>query len=67
MRRLLTKNPKERLGYGGAIEIKSHSFFKDIDWTGALKKDIKPPFTAPSTPMNANVNEEDDLDSFGRV
>lgn len=30
--RLLTVNPAERLGYGGADEIKRHPYFKGIDW-----------------------------------
>ncbi|KAJ3448894.1 serine/threonine-protein kinase pkga-related [Anaeramoeba flamelloides] len=30
--KLLTKNPKKRLGKNGANEIKKHPFFKDLDW-----------------------------------
>ena len=31
--KLLSRNPIERLGAkGGASDIKSHPFFKDIDW-----------------------------------
>ncbi|GAV88121.1 hypothetical protein CFOL_v3_31544, partial [Cephalotus follicularis] len=30
--RLLTEDPHERLGAGGASEVKQHVFFKDINW-----------------------------------
>ena len=30
--RLLSRNPLERLGVKGADEIKSHAFFKDVNW-----------------------------------
>lgn len=37
---LLQRNPEHRLGSGksGAEEIKSHDFFKKIDWNQALNK-----------------------------
>ncbi|WCJ42113.1 Protein kinase superfamily protein [Euphorbia peplus] len=30
--RLLTEDPNQRLGAGGAAEVKQHVFFKDINW-----------------------------------
>ncbi|KAI9095670.1 hypothetical protein K1719_026230 [Acacia pycnantha] len=30
--RLLTEDPSQRLGAGGASEVKQHIFFKDINW-----------------------------------
>ncbi|KAL8132778.1 hypothetical protein AgCh_008311 [Apium graveolens] len=30
--RLLTEDPNQRLGAGGASEVKQHPFFKDINW-----------------------------------
>ncbi|KAI7984829.1 putative serine/threonine protein kinase IREH1 [Camellia lanceoleosa] len=30
--RLLTEDPHQRLGAGGASEVKEHSFFRDINW-----------------------------------
>uniref|UniRef100_H3APA6 non-specific serine/threonine protein kinase n=1 Tax=Latimeria chalumnae TaxID=7897 RepID=H3APA6_LATCH len=35
---LLRQNPLERLGTGGAFEVKQHGFFKDLDWTGLLRQ-----------------------------
>lgn len=34
------------MGYGkdGIEDIKSHEFFKDIDWDRLYKKEIKPPY-----------------------
>lgn len=34
----------KRLGRGGAAEIKSHSYFKNVDFGRLEKKQIKPPF-----------------------
>lgn len=34
--RLLIQNPLDRLGYGGADEVKVHPFFENIDWTSLL-------------------------------
>ena len=42
---LLNRNPKHRLGANGdAEELKSHSFFADIDWSALGDKDLVPPF-----------------------
>lgn len=32
IRKLLTLDPQDRLGFNGAEEIKNHSFFRDIEW-----------------------------------
>ena len=46
LKSLFVKDPNDRLGSGpkGAEEIKSHSFFKSIDWKIILNRKIKPPF-----------------------
>ncbi|XP_074834267.1 microtubule-associated serine/threonine-protein kinase 3 isoform X2 [Carettochelys insculpta] len=36
--RLLRHCPLERLGTGGAQEVKQHSFFHSLDWTGLLRQ-----------------------------
>jgi hypothetical protein len=40
----LKKNPKVRLGFKAVDEIKSHPFFKVIDWKKALQREMVPPF-----------------------
>ncbi|XP_075467186.1 microtubule-associated serine/threonine-protein kinase 3 isoform X3 [Ascaphus truei] len=36
--RLLRQNPLERLGTGGAHEVKHHMFFLSLDWNGLLRQ-----------------------------
>ncbi len=36
--RLLQQNPLERIGAGGAAEIKEHIFFLGLDWDGLLRQ-----------------------------
>ncbi|XP_071970035.1 microtubule-associated serine/threonine-protein kinase 3 isoform X4 [Engystomops pustulosus] len=36
--RLLRQNPLERLGTGGAQEVKQHVFFRSLDWNGLLRQ-----------------------------
>ncbi|XP_039087986.1 G protein-coupled receptor kinase 4 isoform X2 [Hyaena hyaena] len=44
-RMLLTKNPKQRLGYrGGAEEVKGHPVFKDINFKRLEANMLEPPF-----------------------
>ncbi|XP_015903558.1 microtubule-associated serine/threonine-protein kinase 3 isoform X2 [Parasteatoda tepidariorum] len=35
---LLQQNPRERLGSGGAHEVKDHIFFDEIDWNSLLRQ-----------------------------
>ncbi|XP_078723644.1 microtubule-associated serine/threonine-protein kinase 2-like [Lampetra fluviatilis] len=35
---LLERNPLERLGTGGAFEVKQHQFFHSLDWDGLLRQ-----------------------------
>ena len=46
IKKLLITNPKKRLGWGpgGVDKIKSHSYFKDVDWEKAWNKELEPPF-----------------------
>lgn len=41
--RLLATNPKERLGYRGAKQVKKHDLFKDIDWNMLINHVYKVP------------------------
>ena len=42
--KLFVVEPKKRLGYNSANEIKNHPFFKDIDFNKVLNKEYNPPF-----------------------
>lgn len=44
--KLLVKDPRKRLGGGedDAKELKSHAFFKNLDWTKLARKEIPAPF-----------------------
>jgi len=59
---LLRKNPRERLGgsRADAKEVKSHVFFKSIDWNDLVQKKIPPPF-------KPQVTSETDLRYFDAV
>ena len=34
---LLSKKPKQRLGYGGSKDIRNHPFFASVDWQSLEK------------------------------
>ncbi|KAM6963099.1 serine/threonine-protein kinase N2-like [Aplochiton taeniatus] len=61
MRRLLRRNPDRRLGAGerDAEEVKSHPFFKTLDWDGLLSKKVRPPFI-PSIKGREDVSNFDE-------
>ena len=44
----MTKNPAKRLGcvaaQGGETAIRTHAFFKDMDWEALEARKVKPPF-----------------------
>jgi novel protein kinase C epsilon type len=42
----MTKNPAKRLGCSndGENQIRSHAFFKDMDWDALEQRKVKPPF-----------------------
>ncbi len=39
----MISDPNKRLGKNGSEEIKSHPFFKDVDWDN-IRNTMKPPF-----------------------
>lgn len=58
--RLLEKNPKERIGFKGAAEIKSHPWFEKVNWNALTNKAIKAPFVPilTSDADSSNFDEE---------
>ena len=46
--KLLKKKTKERLGKGGIIELKDHSWLKGIQWQDIYKKEVYTPFIPPN-------------------
>lgn len=46
---LLSRDPKRRLGYAGAEEIKHHPFFSQMSWKRLLMKGYIPPYKPPVT------------------
>ncbi|KAJ5408079.1 Serine/threonine-protein kinase gad8 [Penicillium cosmopolitanum] len=57
--RLLDRDPQRRLGANGAVEIKSHHFFANIDWRKLLQRKYEPSF-------RPNVLDARDTDNFDR-
>lgn len=43
LKKLLERNPKKRLGVNGAEEIKTHPWFKNINWEDVYNKKYNPP------------------------
>jgi len=58
---LLDRSPKSRLGStNDAADIKTHTFFADIDWDALLKMEIEPPFKPKVTEGKLDVGNVDD-------
>jgi serine/threonine protein kinase len=56
---LLHRDPEKRLGSRGAAEVKSHRYFKSVDWDGLLWAD--PPFK-PSDPQAKEAGDTSNFD-----
>ena len=41
--KLTHKLPQNRLGKGGAAQIKAHAFFRNVAWDTVIDKRLKPP------------------------
>ncbi|KAF9917136.1 hypothetical protein BX616_001835 [Lobosporangium transversale] len=59
MERLLCPDPEKRLGFNGADEVKSHPFFKGINWDTLLSE--RPAFV----PAPADIEDTDYFDVRG--
>ena len=63
-KKLLTRNPKHRLGAKSPEEIMEHPYFKDINWS-MVKADLAAPPFVPSKDINAA--SQDDIGQFSSV
>jgi serine/threonine protein kinase len=66
--KLLTKNPEGRLGGGkdNTDELKRHPFFKGMNWSDLVKKEIRAPYT-PSLENALDVSTEEMSDDSSAV
>ena len=58
--KLFVGDPKKRLGYNSADDVKNHPFFHDIDFNKVLNKEYKPPFIP-------QLDNETDLKYFDQI
>lgn len=49
---MLKKKPSERLGHGGAAQVKQHPFFSGINWSQVERKEYRPLFVPDNTRAN---------------
>lgn len=56
---LLQKEPNKRIGHGSidGKEIRSHFYFKDVNWNDVMEKKIKPEFI-PQSNLKDNFDDE---------
>ena len=66
---LLTRDPTRRMGSTGPADIKSHPFFRDVDWRKLMQKKIQPPFkpsvesAIDTSNFDAEFTSEEPMDS----
>lgn len=62
---LLDRNPTTRLGStNDAAEIKSHAFFRDLNWDKLAKKQLEPPFVPELDKLTDTVNFDAEFTSM---
>ncbi len=60
VKKLMCRDPAQRLGANGAAEVKAHPFFKDVDWERLFNRQVKPPFK-PRVKSDKDVANMDPL------
>lgn len=60
---LLTRDPNLRLGNRGTDEIRNHPFFRSIDWTKLMRKQLPAPFKPSVENMYDTTNFDDEFTS----
>ena len=62
LRKMLDKNPKQRIGIGNdKQDLKNHPFFADIDWDLILEKKITPPVEMVDIREEYHIKEKVDF------
>ena len=61
MSQLLCRDPYKRIGVLDKNELKSHEWFKDIDWDKLAKKEIAPPLDLVQIKTNLDNQIEPEL------
>ena len=56
---MLNRNPTQRLGANGGIELREHSFFMALDWEALMRREIAPPFNPC---RNQDVQESENFE-----
>jgi serine/threonine protein kinase len=58
--KMIQRKPQNRLGNGGAHEVKNHPWLKDFAWDDLTHKRIRAPFVPPKEDNfdQKNINEE---------
>uniref|UniRef100_A0A6A7G461 AGC/GRK/BARK protein kinase n=1 Tax=Hirondellea gigas TaxID=1518452 RepID=A0A6A7G461_9CRUS len=56
--RILVFDPKQRLGYNGAVDLKNHPFFETINWGKLAAREILPPFRPSDRDVHAQTLAE---------
>ena len=44
IQQLLNRDPQQRLGSGGANDVKIHPFFAEVNWDALMRREVEPPF-----------------------
>ena len=61
LKQLLCKDPHKRIGVLDKNEIKSHIWFKELDWEKISSKEIKPPLNLINQKKNVEKDNVDDI------
>ena len=71
---MLERDPSKRLGSGplGSLEIKSHKWFNDIDWSQVAMRELNPPkpkrkikISKKNIPKDLLIDERNGEEIFG--
>ena len=61
LNKLLCRDPHKSIGVLNKNELKSHEWFKDIDWDKLAKKQIEPPLNLVDMKKNLDKKVNNDL------